>query len=272
MSSVLVLSSHTKPGSPAAINHAVYCERHGYDYLFDATPYRLLSPFDQKTMAAIGVLKRSRAEWVFWVDDDAFFMDHSKTLEAIIEGAGSADFIFCRSPVNLKGQWSYINAGLYFVRNTPRAIEVLEDVLSADGKAVRDWWDADRFGMYTTLNSDQEAFVYVLERRGMLNTSAVAILDHLAFNARPYHFTKRHDENFICHLASHTDKYVPWADMRSRFGLDRYLLPQGALQAADDFRYSVAAQDLKPKPAPTIIGRARRKALGMLSPAGLRTR
>lgn len=243
--SILVLSSHTRPHFPAPINHSVYCARHGYDYLFDATPYPLASPFDQKTHAIIAALRRSRADWIFWIDDDAFFTDLDKKLTDIVAGE-TADFVFCRSPVNLRGQWSHINAGLYFVRNTPENLEVMEEVLRADNDAVRDWWDADRFGMYTIDGSDQEKLLYVFERRGMLE-NRVRVLGYEVFNARPYHYRDGPADHFICHLASHMDKYVPYLEMQRRFGLDRYLL--GPADSPDEapFRYAVFARSARPK-------------------------
>lgn len=241
---ILVLSSHTKPHFPAPVNHALYCERHGYDYLFDATPYRLKSPFDQKTLAIVNALGRSDHDWLFWIDDDAFFMDFDVAL-ADIAAAHGGDFIFCRSPVSPKGQWSEINAGIYFVRNTPEAAAIMREVLDADNAAVREWWDADRFGMYTTDGSDQEKLLYVFDRRGMLG-DRVKVLDHTVFNARPYHFTRTARDHFICHLASHADKYVPYRDMQRRFGLDRYLMEPGAAGDLAGFRWSVFTGSKRP--------------------------
>jgi hypothetical protein len=239
---LLVLSSHTRPQLSAPINHFLYCRKHGFDYLFDATPYRIKSPFDQKTLSIISTLKRSRADWVFWIDDDAYFMNFDIALSDFVKDETEADFIFCRSPVNPKGQWSIINAGIYFIRNTPETIAVLEEVMAAPNDAVRDAWDADRHGMYTTDGSDQEKLVYVFEQKGMMD-GKVKIMDYSAFNARHYHFERAFDDHFICHLASHKDKSVPMRDMQVRFQLNKYLMSYNiSIIEEESFKYSVFAK------------------------------
>lgn len=256
---ILVLSSHTRPEMSAPINHRLYCDRWGFDYLFDASPFALKSPFDQKTLSVLTNLKRSKADWIFWIDDDAYFMDFEKDLCDFIDGADDVDFIFCRSPVNPKGQWSIINAGIYFIRNSENAIHMLEAIYAAPDDLVRDHWDADRHGMYTIDGSDQEKFIYIFETMNLMDR--VQILPHVAFNARHYDFERQFDEHFICHLASHSDKSVPLNDMMTRFALDRYLRPTTAL-ATDysAFRYAVFHGPKPVKRKPSLVRRGLRKA------------
>lgn len=118
-SDILILSSHTDPKFTAPVNHVLYSRRHGYGYLFDVTPYPLASKYDQKLWSITENMKRSRAAWIMWVDDDAYFMDHSVRLETFLPTDDGIDFIICRSPISSRGKWSLVNAGLFFVRNTP---------------------------------------------------------------------------------------------------------------------------------------------------------
>ncbi|BCJ91931.1 hypothetical protein IZ6_26660 [Terrihabitans soli] len=254
MSRFLVLSSHTRPKTTAAVNHAIYCEKHGYDYLFDVTPYPLVSIVDQKIHTALNALKRGNCEWLFWIDDDAYFANIDIKLEQFIPDDPKVEFIFCRSPVNQKGLWTLINAGIYFVKNTPSAIALLEDVLSVDKNLVRDEWNFEKYGHYVHAGSDQARFTYLFATRGMIGTT-VHILDHTAFNARVYNFTKAHNEHFICHLAASQNKYVQLQEMRNRFDLDKYMLPvDSGLYDPHLFRASLFSDDPQPPPAKKPIG------------------
>lgn len=72
---VLILSSHSDPRQPAPVNHQCYAARHGYGYLFDATPDHLASPCDQKLRAVSNALGLLRDDDVLvWIDDDAYTM------------------------------------------------------------------------------------------------------------------------------------------------------------------------------------------------------
>jgi hypothetical protein len=62
---LLVLSSHSRPSVPGPVNHRAYCVRHGYPYLFDATPYELRTPYDQKLVSVLSKLERTNVEWLF---------------------------------------------------------------------------------------------------------------------------------------------------------------------------------------------------------------
>jgi hypothetical protein len=251
MSGILVLSSHTRPNTTAPINHALYCKKYGYDYLFDATPYSLKSPVDQKIHSALNALKRSTCDWIFWIDDDAYFVDFDIPLDRFLPADPAVDFIFCKSPVNPQGLWTMINAGIYFVRNSPSAIALLSDVLAVDRKAVQAAWNPEMYGHYVSPGSDQARFTHLFVTRDMIGKS-VQILDFSAFNSRVYHFHKSYDEHFICHLAASQDKYGQLSEMRTKFDLDQYLLPSNSgLYDPVEFKSSVFSN--VPKPAPVSV-------------------
>ena len=56
---ILILSSHNRPSLSSPVNHQRYAQRHGHGDLFDATPYPLTSPYDQKLWSIISNLERS---------------------------------------------------------------------------------------------------------------------------------------------------------------------------------------------------------------------
>lgn len=129
MPRILILSSHNNPKTSGPVNHQVYASRNGYDYVFDMTPLSLTTPYDQKLKVLMRTMLRSNAEWILWIDDDAYFMQMDSRLEYFIPQHSDIDFVFCRSPVNLDGHWSFINSGVFFVRNNERAIRILNEAL-----------------------------------------------------------------------------------------------------------------------------------------------
>lgn len=237
-SDILILSSHTDPKLTAPLNHVVYSRHHGYGYLFDVTPYPLASAYDQKLWSIIENMKRVRATWVMWVDHDAYFMNHSVRLETFLPPDDGVDVIICKSPVTPRGKWSLINAGVFFVRNTPETLALLVEALDTDSKAVEEWWNPKEHGNVFVRGGDQERLLYVFSRHGLVG-NRVQLLEHTAFNSRVYDFTQSHLQHFVCHLASERNKLVPYNEMRRRFGLDRFLLADEAGADLSRFRHSM---------------------------------
>ena len=231
---ILVLSSHTRPDLSTPINHQMYCLRHGYEYLFDATPYPVKTGFDQKLQSVISNL--GRADWLVWLDSDVYIMDQSIRLEKFLAVSGEVDFIFCNSPVNEKGQWTQLNSGVFFVRNTPRAHALMQEIFESDLETIRSWWDIPKFGMFT--NGDQDKFVYTFARQGLVGTG-VKILPYSEANSRIYEFTESGDQFFICHFCGVDEKMDAIRKFRKRFDLDPYLLPNGKTQYPASIRRSM---------------------------------
>jgi len=228
----LVLSSHTKPGSTAPINHQIYCRKHGYKYLFDATPYPLKSPYDQKLAAVCHNLEG--ADWLMWMDDDAYFMDHTIKLESFVDD--QSDYIFCNSPVNpLNNKWTFINSGVFFVRNTPETKKLLFDALATDINMVKEWWDKDKYGFFT--HGDQDRLLYQFVVNGLVDTK-LKVCEFTDFNARRYHFDQRYDQHFVLHYVGYLDKYFIMEKFAKLYGLNRFMTTDSEAQLSE-FRWSV---------------------------------
>lgn len=227
---IQILSSHSNPRLAAPVNHQVYAGRHGYRYLFDATPYPLRSRYDQKLHAIIGALERMPDDDVLaWVDDDVYFMQLDRPLA---EFAPDGVLSVCHSPVNPTGGWSRINSGVMLIRAGRPARDLFGAALDTPFDDVRVWWDEDVHGNVCIDGGDQERLLFQIDRLGL--EAQVAFHPAEAFNARVYHFTERADQHFTCHAASHTYKPAVLAEMRRRFPqLDQYLLPAGAAERAN---------------------------------------
>ena len=263
---ITVVSAHSDPRLPAPLNHQVYCRRHGYQYFFDATPYPLTTVWDQKLLAMERALADRDCDWVFWIDDDAFFAQLDVPLTAVRGrdvdapwGPAADDdrrdlalverpelIHVCRSPVNPVGKWSAINAGLLLLRNHETVRDLLRSIRSTPMDVVKQWWRPEVNGNLYADDGDQERMQYLICTRGW--GPLVALHDPLAFNARPYHIADRVDEVFVCHLANFRDKVAGVAAMRERFGLDEFLLPPGALADLAPYRHSMFVRMTEPPP------------------------
>ncbi len=262
-SSLIIVSGSSQVRTPAALNHAVYAARHDFRYVFDSTPAPVRSIYLHK----VEVLRRhlATADWLFWVDDDAFFTNLDVDLRSFLPTDPRIEIVFCASPVNPEGGWTFMSAGQIFLRNTPRMAALLEAVLATDLSVVRAWWDPEVLGLFT--RGDQDAFVYQLRRDGSPWADSWEARPWEQFNSRPYHYTERLDEQFICHFAvpGGKSKMELIEAFAGRLGTTNALLPETEIAAYKTF---VARSDLAPFLGPVVdIGSAKGGASGPGRPA-----
>lgn len=215
-----IVSGTDRPILRSEENHSRYAARHGYAYTFDSDVYsNLPTPHFRKLRSVENAL--SQSDWVFWLDDDAYFTNMAVRLEEFLQKVPEEVFlVICSSPVNPQGGWTYISSGQFFLRNTPKAHEFLRKVMETPVETARDWWDASRYGMFT--NGDQDSFVYVLVTQDLLQLTK--IFPYESFNARPYHYKKHLDEYFLVHFPGVSDKKTAVAAFGERFGIDETLV------------------------------------------------
>lgn len=195
LTSLLILSAATRVRTPACLNHRVYADRYGLQYLFDMTPGAIPSALDQKVASVRRALKAH--EWLFWIDDDAFFTNLEFDIRSL--ASEDADLVICQSPINPEGGWTFVNFGAFLVRRTPAMVELFDAVASTDLESVRATWDSDRHGLFT--NTDQDALVHQLTRADAPWSERWQRLDWTAFNCRPYHYVRHPREHAVCHFA-----------------------------------------------------------------------
>jgi hypothetical protein len=192
--SLLILSAGTNVRTPASLNHRVYADRIGAEYLFDATPGPLSSPLDQKLASLRRALPHH--DWVFWIDDDAFMTNLDVDIGSFADD--DADLVMCASPVNPEGGWTFLSFGQFLIRRTPAMLELVDAVIATDLETVRDWWDPERYGIFT--NTDQDALVFQLARDDAPWAERWRRLAWQEFNSRPYHYERWLDEHVLCHF------------------------------------------------------------------------
>jgi len=193
---LLIVSGSSRVRTAAPLNHRIYADRLGLPYVFDLAP----SPVRRIYFHKLDVIRRHlpRAEWLFWIDDDAFFTDPGIDVRSFLPEDGT-DLVFCASPINPRGGWTWMSSGQLLIRRTPQMLDLIDAVFTTDLEAVRAWWRPVELGLFT--RGDQDAFVYQLIGPDARWRDRFQRLPWEAFNARPYHYESRLDEHFVCHFA-----------------------------------------------------------------------
>jgi galactosyl transferase GMA12/MNN10 family len=206
----------TRFNSP--VNHRLYARQHGYRYIFDSTPRFDKRTYMRKLEAILEYL--DLFDWLFWIDDDAYFTDFSVPLERFIDMAPESDFIVCKSP-STKETFTRISSGQFLLRNTPVARRFIEDALATDLREVQKWWKS-HLGMFT--KGDQDALVYLLETHATYASPFCSVVDHHHFNSRPFEFAELLNEHFLVHFTGQK-KLLDKAQFCQRLHCNEYLCP-----------------------------------------------
>lgn len=172
-------------------NHLIYCHAHGYHYIHCNWPTRHSNRYLNK-------IEYIRAyaelfEYVFWIDDDAFFLNHKESLNRFLPAPD--EFIsICASPTEKKIH-TYISSGQFFLRCNSTGVSFLDAVIETSLEDVKDWWNPE-LGYFT--NGDQDAMVYLMKTdpRFMKYTRWPAP----AFNSRIEHLCESPESVFLLHL------------------------------------------------------------------------
>jgi hypothetical protein len=197
------------------INHRMYAARHSHDYLHDTGPYQALQNIYFFKLHSVEKAL-PHYDWVFWIDDDAFFTDFEKDLAGFIQDISPDVFlVICKSPVNPQGWSTFLNSGVFFVKNCEASFAFLDAAKAVPLEKVKPWWDEARLGPYT--GTDQDAVTYTLHENHLL--SKVRLLDYGAFNNRPYHYQARANEHFIVHFPGVPDKHAAIDEFSRRYDL-----------------------------------------------------
>ena len=136
-------------------NHKAYCDRHGYTYISCSWPTGAINPYINK-MRYIQAYYHL-FDFIFWIDDDAFFIDQSQPLDRHMPQ--SQNFLsICSSP-DFKEIFTFISSGQFMLRCDKTGREFIDSVENTDLSVVKSWW-TEEMGYYS--NGDQDAMVYLL--------------------------------------------------------------------------------------------------------------
>jgi len=225
-------------------NHKAYCLKHGYAYISCSWPTGSTNPYMNKIRYIKSYL--DLFEYIFWIDDDAFFIDHERTLESILP-AHTSFMSVCRSP-EYKEIKTRISSGQFMMRCTPVAAEFLDLVEKTNLATVKGWWKPE-YGYFT--NGDQDAMVFHMETNPVFSGVDVHPAD--AFNSRVEDLDAGRNV-FVLHLTgTKKKKRASLKKAKEILGYNDTLLSQGA---CDHLRISFTNE--------TFLMRVRRRLKSVL--------
>lgn len=174
---IAVLSGRYPQTSFASgINHKAYCRKNNYCYINASWPTGAQNPYYNK----LNYIKEyyNYFDYIFWIDDDAFFIDMDFSIEDLIED--DKFFVACKSPSN-KTLFTFLSSGQFLLRCDEVGKSFIDKVSNTDLQAVKLWWDSDRYGFFS--NGDQDAMVYHLITNDNFK-KRYSLYEHNHFNSR----------------------------------------------------------------------------------------
>ena len=117
---------------------AAYAERHGWSVVLTSED---LEPARPASWSKVKLIRELLPEYdfVFWIDADAIIVDLERDLLA--EVTEDADAWFARHPQAYDAGAAVLNAGVFLVRSTPFAEDLLGAVWSAEEFIDHNWWE-----------------------------------------------------------------------------------------------------------------------------------
>jgi len=207
------------------VGHQLYARRHSLSYHLELAPFDGAAGYWHKVAAMRAHL--ADHDWVVWFDDDAFITDLDSTfLRDTLEEAERKKAWLTIAPScddELNGAWAAYNTGVFALKNTPRAHELLAAMASAPMAEIEEGWDNDRLGVFT--HGDQDALVWFLESNNLQD--AISWADPMRWNARPWHYGIGLDLPPVCHFPGQPDKTLAITELARRLGTDETLVLRG---------------------------------------------
>lgn len=207
------------------VNHAAYCRAHGYYYIDASGPGQDPRRYFRK----LEMIERylDLFDWVFWIDDDAYFTDFAKPLHRFLELVDGEQMLVCRSP-STKTLFTKISSGQFFLQNSPESKEFLRQARRVNLDFVRDAAWHDGLGFFS--RGDQDAFVYLFETHPYFRRGFVKIVEHDHFNNRDFEYREEPSEHFLVHFTG-KDKIQSKRAFCARLSLNEYIVPEDVLAA-----------------------------------------
>lgn len=172
------------------INHKAYCQKHNYTYINCNWPTGAKNPYMNKMRYVQEYYHLF--DYLFWIDDDAFFMDFDRPLTDFSPDQTSFLSI-CSSPDNKKIH-TYISSGQFFLRCNDLGRSFIDNIEKTNLNSVKQWW-SDELGYFT--NGDQDAMVYLMKTKEIYSNYNRHHFSN--FNSRVEDFLKN-EKVFILHF------------------------------------------------------------------------
>ena len=123
-----------------------YCEKWGYDFVFESENKTTISPYWYKIFLVNNLLKTDKYDYVFWMDSDTIINNFNIDLGEDILNKYDSDIFIASDNI----RYDVTNAGLFIVRNSQTGKKFVEDLVSTynesseyclkDDNALRGIW------------------------------------------------------------------------------------------------------------------------------------
>ncbi len=199
-SRICVLSGRYPASRFASIqNHRAYCNQHGYAYIHcdwptgQANPYLNKLAYIQEYIDAFDML--------FWIDDDAFFLNIDKPLNEFIPPEDHYLSI-CASP-GFKSLKTFFSSGQFVLRCNAVGKDFIRSAMELSEQTVKDWW-SEEYGFFT--GGDQDRMVYLCNTDDRFK-DGFRLWDYKHFNSRAANvFGEDPHDIFILHFTGRKRK------------------------------------------------------------------
>jgi hypothetical protein len=232
----------------SVVNHRAYCARHGYSYIHCNWPTGNTNRYMNKMEYVREYYHLF--DYIFWIDDDAFFIDLDQALEPFVPDPGNFLSI-CASP-DFKQVRTYISSGQFMLECSDTGRAFVDAVMLLDLSQVRAWWD-ESLGYFS--NGDQDGMVYLLKTDSRF--SRYNRHDYQTFNSRVENLLAG-DKIFILHFTG------PAARKRRGYRLAQKHLRRGPSLLA---REEIRRWNLKKSGLQRVLSRARSLVGRLMRPA-----
>jgi hypothetical protein len=222
-------------------NKEQYCKKHGYDFFCGTESLDTTRSFSwTKIKLLLNVMATGKHKWIFWTDADSLIMNDSIRLEEFIDP--DHDFILpgdyhAVDPSELTPEWQQmaphvvnINAGEFFLRNSPWSIAFLEECYNKTEFVQHSWWEQGAMTDLLTTKSEYFEKVKLVPYR-LMNSLPVGHSIGPSFTPTAYergdfilHFPGTRLANLQAVLEKHAAQIV---HDRSFVSLDDYLKMYG---------------------------------------------
>lgn len=207
----------------SVVNHRVYADVYGYDYIHCNWPTRNKNLYLNKIDYILEYFENY--DYIIWIDDDAFFYDFSLDI-MIYKPTGDSFISFCKSP-SYKSLKTYLSSGQFILKCSKIAKSFLEKVKKEDLNTVKAWWNKD-LGYFT--NGDQDAMIYnLLNNENFIHKCT--LYNYKKFNSRAENLidTDVHKPLILHFTGTVSKKYQDYLSIQKQQKLDSSLVPHELL-------------------------------------------
>ena len=178
----IIISGADSQRYQADINHKRYADFFGVDYHFYYSK-NLTNPYFTKCFSILDAFSKGY-EYVIWIDDDVFFINHSWDCTSVFREY-KQDIIVTQGRTNKKSGTTLYNNGIMFIRNTKYTKELFQKIPNTSWQEIKENWNST-WGPCE--GNDQPRMIYLTQTQF---PKKIKILEYPGFNAHEITFKQR---------------------------------------------------------------------------------